>query len=172
MAYRRPEPLTREHVTAGFDCGKESLNEWLVRYALPSQAARSARVFVTTQDDNETVVGYYALTAGSIEPREAMERTAKGQPAQRPIPIALLARLAVDLENQRKGLGRSLLQDAMARAYQAAELVGFRAILVHAKDEEARAFYERYGFESSPTDPLHLMVLMKDVEKFISERKG
>jgi GNAT superfamily N-acetyltransferase len=163
VAYQRPVPLTREHVTAEFESGESALDDWLKRYALPSEAARSARVYVTTEDDRQQVVGYYALSAGSVEPVDATARAKKGLPDHRQIPVALLARLAVDLRHQGKGVGSSLLQDAMVRAYQAAESLGIRALLVHAKHDRAQDFYKHFGFEPSPTDPLHLMILMKDV---------
>jgi GNAT superfamily N-acetyltransferase len=163
VAYRRPVPLTREHVTAEFESGQSALDDWLKRYALRSEADRSVRVYVTTEDDRRRVVGYYALSAGSVEPVDATARARKGLPDHRPIPVALLARLAVDLRHQGKGVGRSLLQDAVLRIYEAGESLGIRALLVHAKHERARNFYEHFGFEPSPTDPLNLMILMKDV---------
>jgi GNAT superfamily N-acetyltransferase len=167
VAYRGPEPLAKSHALDDFDCGGPPLNDWLVRHALASQAAGTARVFVTTED-GEQVVGYYALAAAQVEPVAATERLAKGQPKHRPIPVVLLARLAVDLDHQSRGVGTSLLTDAMLRAHQAADQIGLRAMLVHAKDDRARDWYEQYGFESSPTDPLHLILLMKDLRAFIA----
>jgi GNAT superfamily N-acetyltransferase len=167
VPYRRPEPLTKSHVLEGFDCGSPPLNEWLGRHALTSQSAGTARVFVTTED-SVRVVGYYALAAAQVEPVAATERLAKGQPRHRPIPVVLLARLAVDLDHQNRGVGTSLLQDSMLRAHQAADQIGLRAMLVHAKDDHARRWYEQYGFEPSPTDPLHLILLMKDLRAFIA----
>jgi GNAT superfamily N-acetyltransferase len=114
------------------------------------------------------VVGYYALAAGSVEPEQAPERIKKGL-ARHPVPVILLARLAVDRHEQGKGLGAALLKDALIRAAAAADEIGVRAVLVHAKDEDARAFYERFDFEPSPTDPLHLYLLMKDLKKTIGE---
>jgi GNAT superfamily N-acetyltransferase len=166
VPYRRPEPLTKSHVLEEFDSGSPPLNDWLKRHALTSQAAGTARVFVTTED-GVRVVGYYALAAAQVEPVAATERLAKGQPKHRPIPVVLLARLAVDLNHHGRGVGTSLLQDAMLRAHQAAEQIGLRAMLVHAKDDHARGWYEQYGFEPSPTDPLHLILLMKDLRAFI-----
>jgi GNAT superfamily N-acetyltransferase len=167
VAYRRPEPLAKSHALDEFDCGSRPLNDWLVRHALASQAAGTARVFVTTED-GERVVGYYALAAAQVEAVAATERLAKGQPKHRPIPVVLLARLAVDLDHQSRGVGASLLKDAMLRAHQAAEQIGLRAMLVHAKDDRARQWYEQYGFEPSPTDPLHLILLMKNLRAFIA----
>jgi GNAT superfamily N-acetyltransferase len=171
VPYRRSEPLTKSHALEGFDCGSPALNDWLKRHALTSQAAGTARVFVTMEDGNE-VVGYYALAAAQVEPDLATERLAKGQPKHRPIPVVLLARLAVDLDHQGRGVGTSLLQDAMLRAHQAAEQIGLRAMLVHAKDDHARRWYEQYGFEPSPTDPLHLILLLKDLRALIARASG
>lgn len=171
MAYRRPEPLGKQHRVDDFDCGEPALDDWLKRHALGAQASGSARVFVTTLGDEETVVGYYALAAAQVAPEEATARALKGQPRARPVPAILLARLAVDREHQRAGLGRSLLQDVLLRCVDAAEAIGARVLLVHAKHEAARGWYLRYDFEESPTDPLHLMMLMKDVRAFL-ERRG
>jgi GNAT superfamily N-acetyltransferase len=144
------------------------LDEWLHRHALQAEASGSAKVFVTTSD-GATVVGYYAVAMAQVEHASAPARVLKGQ-AKRPVPAVLLARLAVDRQHQRKGLGYSVLQDAMLRCLQASEAVGVRVLLVHAKHEEARAWYEQYGFERSPTDPLHLMLLMKDLKAFVEGR--
>lgn len=166
MPYTQPEPLDRRHVVDGFDCGEPALDEWLERFARQAQASGSARTFVTTTDGT-TVVGYYALAAAQIEPSEATERLLQGEPKQRPVSAVLLARLAVAREHQGAGVGRSLLQDAVLRCLQASESIGVRAMLVHAKHERARAWYQQFGFEPSPTDPLHLMLLMKDLRAFV-----
>ena len=171
MAYRRPEPLGKQHRFDELDCGEPALDEWLKRYARGAQASGSARVFVTTLEDRETVVGYYALVAAQVEPDEATERALKGQPRARPVPAILLARLAVDRTHQHAGLGRSLLQDVLLRCLEAAEAIGARVLIVHAKHDAAKAWYLQYGFEESPTDPLHLMMLLKDVRALI-ERHG
>lgn len=107
-------------------------------------------------------MGYYALATGAIAKVEATERVAKGQ-ANHPVPVVLLARLAVDVSEQGKGLGPLLLRDALLRVAQAAEQIAARALLVHAKDDEARAFYEHFNFEPSPVDEMQLMLLMKDL---------
>jgi len=164
VPYRRPERLSREHELDNFDCGELALDEWLKRHVRAADASESARVFVVTED-GATVVAYYALAAAQVEPRSATARAAKGQPS-RPIPAILLARLAVDHQHQGQGLGRSLLQDVMLRCVAAADEIGVRVLLVHAKHERAKQWYERYGFEESPTDTLHLMLLMKDIRRF------
>jgi GNAT superfamily N-acetyltransferase len=171
VAYRAPEPLGKQHRVDGFDCREPALDDWLKRHALGAQSSGSARVFVATLDDGETVVGYYALAAAQVSPEDASARALKGQPRARPIPAILLARLAVDREHQRAGLGRSLLQDVLLRCVVAAEAIGARVLLVHAKHEGARNWYMQYDFEESPTDPLHLIMLMKDVRAFL-DRHG
>lgn len=166
MAYPHPEALERGHERSGFSCGEPELDRWLADHALAAQTSGSARVFVST--DTQRVVGYYALAAAQVAPEDAGERARKGQPKRRPLPAVLLARLAVDLAHQGQGLGWSLLQDAMLRSNEAAEELGIRLMLVHAKNEAASDWYKRFGFEESPTDPLHLILLMKDLRAFLS----
>jgi GNAT superfamily N-acetyltransferase len=169
VAYGSPEPLNKRHELDGFACGEPALDDWLKRHARVAQASETARVYVATLGDATTVIGYYALTAAEVAPHEATTRARKGQPRNRAIPAILLARLAVDQSHQRAGVGRSLLQDAILRSAQAAESIGARVLLVHAKHTAARSWYLRYGFESSPTDPLHLQLLMKDIRRFLGE---
>jgi GNAT superfamily N-acetyltransferase len=154
-------PLDQNHDLSGFDCGQPALNEYLQKYALANQQNRSGRTYVVARAC--AVVGYYTLTAGSVEPNMAPPRVTKGL-ARYPVPIILLARLAVDQKEKGKGLGHALLKDALLRALQTSELVGCRAVLVHAKDEEGQAFYRKFGFEPSPCDELHMFLLMKDIE--------
>lgn len=170
MAYRRPEPLAKQHRLDEFDC-EPALDEWLKRHARAAQASDSARVFVVTLEDEQTVVGYYALAAAQVAPGDATARALKGQPQARPVSAILLARLAVDRNHQGVGLGRSLLQDVLLRCVDAADAIGARVLLVHAKHEAAKAWYMNYGFDESPTDPLHLLMLMKDVRAFL-QRQG
>ena len=160
----RIEKLRREHAVEEFDCGNEALNRFLVRHALQSQQSNASQTYVTLADDE--VVGYYTLVVGQVEYEGAPERLTKGL-ARHPVPIMILARLAVSSRWQGKRLGAGLLKDALLRTLQAADIAGIRAIAVHAKDEEARAFYERFDFESSPTDPLHLFLLLKDVQAML-----
>ena len=167
MAYAVPVPLEKRHPVEEFDCGEPALDDWLTRHALAAQASGTARVFVTVAGD-ERVVGYDALAAAQVEPPDASGRLLKGQPPHRPIPVLLLARLAIDREHQGQGLGEALLRDAMSRAALAAETIGFRAVVVHAKHEAARRWYARYGFEESPTDPMHLILLMKDLRRALA----
>jgi GNAT superfamily N-acetyltransferase len=154
------EKLSKTHDLSAFDCGNESLNTWLKRFALTNLHSDSAQTFVVHRGG--VVVGYYSLTAGSVRQEEAPARVAKGL-AKHQIGIILLARLAVDKREQGNGLGKALLKDALLRIMAAAETVGARAVLVHAIDEQARKFYEHFGFERSPIDEFELMLLMKDL---------
>jgi GNAT superfamily N-acetyltransferase len=157
-----PAPLAPGHHVEDFDCGVGSLDLWLKKHALQAKAVGSARTFVVEHAERQRVVGYHALTAASISHDEATPRAAKGMP-RHPIPAALLARLAVDKTVQGHGIGAWLLRDAMLRTLAATESVGIRLLLVHAIDDDARRFYERHGFEASPTDPRNLQMLMKDI---------
>lgn len=157
-----PEPLGPGHILEGFDCGRPSLNVWLIEHARAAAAAGSARTYVIVDSDKGRVVGYHALTAASVERGAATARAVKGMPHYR-IPVVLLARLAVDTSASGRGLGAWLLRDAMTRTLAAAETIGVRALLVHALDKSARGFYARHGLEPSRTDPLHLMILIKDI---------
>jgi GNAT superfamily N-acetyltransferase len=164
-AARRVEKLRRDHGVEAFDCGQEELNRYLSRYAWQNQQAGAAQTYVGLADD--VLVGYHTLAVGQVTLENAPERLSKGM-ARYPVPIMLLARLATDLRWQGQGVGRALLRDAMQRTLQAAEIAGIRALAVHAKSENARRFYEHFEFVPSPTDPLHLFVLLKDVRRFIS----
>jgi GNAT superfamily N-acetyltransferase len=152
---------------APFDCGIDALNLWLKKHALQAVGSGSARVFITEDAEQERVVGYHALSAASVLHGEATVRAAKGMP-RHPIPAALLARLAVDRTVQGHGLGAWLLRDAMLRTLSAAAEVGIRVMLVHAIDDEAAAFYQRFGFEPSSTDPLNLQMLIKDIRAAVN----
>ena len=149
-----------------FDCGQVALNNFLQRYALVNQKANSAQTYVTCHDD--AVAGYYSLAVGSVEPEAAPSRVSKGL-ARHPIPVMILARLAVDKAHQGKGLGRALLKNALLRTAQAADIAGVRCLLVHAKDDAARQWYLSSEFESSPSDPYHLFLMLKDLIGLLSE---
>ena len=150
--------------TGDFDSGKPELDLWLRRHALASHQAGGARVYAAHRDGR--VVGYYAVAAASVERVTAPGRVSKGMP-RHPIPVILLARLAVDRREQGKGLGAALLKDALLRAASAADAIGARAVLVHAKDEDAARFYAHFDFEPSPSDPLHMFLLMKDLRALL-----
>jgi GNAT superfamily N-acetyltransferase len=154
------EKLSRDHHVSSFDCGKPPLDHWLKRFALTNQQSDAAVTYVVHRAGR--VVGYYSLAAGSVRPDEAPARIAKGL-ARHPIAVILLARLAIDRTERGKGLGKALLADALLRSAGAADIIAARAILVHAIDDEAAAFYRNFGFEPSPLDPKQLMLLMKDL---------
>jgi GNAT superfamily N-acetyltransferase len=162
---RRVEKLRADHSIESFDCRREELNRYLLRYAWQNQQAGAAQTYVGLAGDS--VIGYYTLAVGHVMREEAPERLTKGL-ARHPVPIMLLARLAVDYRWQGQGVGKALLKDAMLRTLQAADIAGIRAFAVHAKDEEARRFYLKFDFIPSPSDPMHLFVLLKDVRRIIS----
>lgn len=155
-----PVLLTKDHDRNSFDCGVSPLNDYLKKYALQNQKKDAARTYVATRGNR--VVGYYSLAYGSVSLEEAPQRVKSGLPMH-PIPVILLARLAVDSTEHGKGLGAALLKDALLRTMQAAEIAGLRAMLVHAKDDSAKRFYEKYGFESSPIDAYHLFMRVSDI---------
>jgi GNAT superfamily N-acetyltransferase len=159
---RAIEKLRRDHPVDAFDCGQEVLNGWLRKHALQNQGAGAAQTYVGLVGD--VVIGYYSLAVGQIEYIDAPERLQKGL-ARHPVPVMLLARLAVAQDWQKKGVGRALLGDAVRRTLQAADIAGIRALAVHAKDEHARRYYEQFDFVASPADPLHLLVLLKDIRR-------
>jgi len=159
------EKLRRDHPIEGFDCGREELNRYLLRYAWQNQQAGASQTYVGIVSD--AVAGFYTLAVGQVMREEAPERLTKGL-ARHPIPIMLLARLAVDRRWHGHGVGKALLKDAMERTLQAADIAGIRAFAVHAKDEEAKRFYEPFDFVPSPVDPMHLFVLLKDVRRIIA----
>jgi GNAT superfamily N-acetyltransferase len=162
---RRIEKLRPDHAIEGFDCGRDELNRYLLRYAWVNQQAGAAQTYVGLVGD--TVVGYYTLAVGQVSREEAPERLTKGL-ARHPVPVMLLARLAVASSSQGQGVGKALLRDAMQRTVQAADIAGIRAFAVHAKGEEAKRFYEKFDFIPSPADPMHLFVLLKDMRRIVS----
>jgi GNAT superfamily N-acetyltransferase len=160
MSDPRIEKLQRNHSVENFDCGREALNHFLTKYALQNQQAGASATYIALVGDE--IVGYYTLVVAQVEYADAPERLTKGL-ARHPIPLMLLARLAVATSSQGRGLGAGMLKDAMLRTLQAAEIAGIRAFAVHAKDDEARAFYEHFDFIAAPSDPYHLFLLLKDV---------
>lgn len=159
--------LVGSDVVESFDCGQPALNQFLQRFALVNQNSNSSQTYVSCCSGS--VVGYYSLTVGCVEPATAAPRVIKGIP-KHPIPVMLFARLAVDLPHQGIGLGKALLKDALMRTAQAADIAGIRALLVHAKDEPARQWYLNWEFEPSPSDPFHLFLLMKDLKAIVGKR--
>jgi GNAT superfamily N-acetyltransferase len=161
-----PVLLDSTHDTDSFDCGKAPLNDFLKRFALQNQRGGGARTYVIARGN--VVMGYFSLSPGSVEPDWASDRAMKGQP-KHPVPVVLLARLALDQSEQGKGLGKHLLLDAFRRAVAGSDVIGGRALLIHAKDEEAKAFYLKYDAEPSPIDPMHLFILMKDLKRALGQ---
>lgn len=160
-----PSPLEKHHVTTDFMSGADELDSWLRDFAWVNHRSGNARVFVAARDNR--VLGYYALATAGVEKAEAPEQLTKGGvPAQ--IPCLLLARLAVDQTERNRKVGRGLLVDAIRRAVRVSEEVGVRALLIHARDDEARAFYEHHGeFVPSPTDPMHLFLHLKHARSLL-----
>ncbi len=155
-----PVLLTKDHDRNSFDCGLPALNDYLKKYALQNQKKHAARTYVATRSNR--IVGYYSLAYGSVSLEEAPQSVKSGLP-RHPIPVILLARLAVDSTEQRRGLGAALLKDALLRTIQAAEIAGLRAMLVHAKDDLATTFYKKFGFELSPIDIYDLFLRVSDI---------
>lgn len=159
------EKLHGNHDTENFDCGKPELNNFLKRFAFSSQRANFSQTYVLAR--NNQVIAYYSLAVGNVEHKNAPRRIIEGA-GQYPVPVMILARLAVSQEEQGSGFGAALLKDALKRTANAANIAGIRAFLVHAKDEDARRFYEQFNFLPSPTDSHHLFLLMKDILRFLS----
>lgn len=153
---RHPVPLTRQHDRSEFDSGHRLLDSWLRTRALKNETSGASRTFVTTQIPGDAVAGYYTLAASAVAVRTAPGSVRRNMPD--PVPVILLGRLAVDHRFQGSGIGASLLRDAMLRVVQASHVVGVRALLVHAIDENAAAFYQRFGFIASPLDTQTLML--------------
>lgn len=164
MTRLRIERLARTHAVEAFDCGDAALNRYLQRHALSSQQSDAAATYVGLADD--AVVGFHTLVVSEVGFDGAPSRLGKGL-ARHPIPLMLLARLAVHRDWQSRGLGAGLLKDALRRTAQAADIAGIRALAVHAKNDAARAFYRHFDFIDSPSDPLHLFLLMKDVRRHV-----
>lgn len=154
-----PAPLGAAHAMSDFDSGVSSLDDWLKRRAMQNQVSGASRTFVTGAAGR--VVGYYALASSAVMLVAAPGRFRRNMPD--PIPVVVLARLAVDRSTQGKGLGRALFQDAANRVIRAAEAIGIRGLLVHALSEEAKAFYIALGLDVSPLEPMTLMVTITDL---------
>lgn len=162
----RIEKLRRDHPVDRFTCGRDELDRFLIRYALGNQQANASQTYIGLYDQD--VIGFYSLVVGEVAFGDAPERLTKGL-ARHPVPVMLLARLAVSTAWQGRKIGSGLLKDAMLRTLQAADIGGIRAFAVHAKDDSAKQFYERFGFVPSPTDPLHLYRLIKDLRRSLEK---
>jgi predicted N-acetyltransferase YhbS len=155
-----PEPLTAQHDLAAFHSGVEALDSWLRQRALKNQISGASRTFVACE--NGRPMAYYALASGTVSTVIASGRFRRNMPD--PIPVVVLARLAVDQSLQGKGIGRALVQDAGRRVVHAANSIGIRGMIVHALSQEAKAFYERVGFDPSPLESMMLMVTLADLQ--------
>ena len=158
MKLHAPRPLTADHQVDAFKCGETSLEEWLKRRALLNQTNGASRTFVVV-DESQSVMGYYALAAGAVHHQDATRSIRQNMPD--PLPVMVLARLAVDMRAQGMQLGAGLLRDAVERSLAVAQNAGVRALLVHALHERAKEFYMHYGFQASPVHPLTLMLRLK-----------
>jgi len=167
--YRPPELLAERHDVTMFTCRSQQQTVWLRRYARQSAGAGTSRVFVVSERESSVVVAYYAWCMAQVGPGAAPKRLSKGA-GRYPQPVALLARLGVNINHEGKGLGAALLQDVFARVVELSAKIGCRGLLVHAESKEARNFYMHLvpEFESSPTDDLHLLLLMKDIRRTIT----
>ena len=153
------EKLRQDHAVEAFDCGNQGLNRFLRQHAFHSQLSGGSTTYVGLA--NQAVIGYFTLAVGSVEYEKAPERVTKG-----------LARLAVDLHWQKKGVGGGLLKNALLRTVQAADIAGIRALVAHAKDSHAKGFYEYFDCLPSPSDPLHRFIILKGARKILSYKAG
>ena len=155
-----PKALNADHILDDFDCGNDTLNDWLKRRAIKNDASGASRTYVVCHQRH--VIAYYTLSTGSVQCTDTPGRIRRNMPD--PIPVMILGRLAVHLDWQKKGLGGDLLADGVKRTLQAAEIAGIRAFVVHVLSEEAKRFYEQFAFQPSPTDPMDLMITLKDAQ--------
>ena len=156
-----PQPLDSSHRLEAFECGEPALDDWLKRRALSNQITGATRTFVVT-DQDQRVVGYYAMAAGAVSHQTATTAVRRNMPD--PVPVMVLARLAVSTNAQGSKLGAALLQDAVNRAVAVSHNAGVRALLVHALHDQARLFYEHYGFQASPVHTLTLMLRLNTIK--------
>lgn len=159
-----PAPLSALHDVSSFSCGEPSLDQWLLRRAMTNQATGASRTYVIAEEGK--VVGYYCLATGSVALDAATGRVRRNMPD--PVPVMVLGRLAVDVSRRGLGFGKDLLRDAVLRTLQAADIIGCRALLVHALHEAAAKFYENAGFQASPADPLVYMLRLDDARNALS----
>jgi GNAT superfamily N-acetyltransferase len=164
---RPPEKLQAKHNVSTFDCGEPVLNDWLRRRALQNQQSGASSTYVIL--DETRVVGYYSLAAGSVARETASGHVRRNVPD--PVPVVVLGRLAIDQAFQGQGLGHALLRDAVLRTMQAADIIGVRAILVHALSDRAKRFYEECGFAPSPINPLTLMVTVSEAIEALRKKQ-
>lgn len=166
------EPLEPRHNVDRFECGRKQLDRWLRAYAGQGQRRDTARTFVVCRRGEANVAGFYTLVASQVEQTEATDDVQRGTSQHFPIPACLIARLAVNQSEQGAGLGRSLLLDALQRTERASRSVAMRAVLVHALDEEAAGFYERFGFKPAGAEPLTLMAPFEAVRRTLGTSRS
>lgn len=164
--YRPTRPLRKSDDRRSFDCGVDPLNLYLSQYALQNQKKDAARTYVVVNGEGK-IVGYYTLVYGSMTVGETPEEISSGH-GKYPVPIILIARLAVSIDEHGKGLGRSLVRDALVRSVSAAEIAGLSAVVVDAKDAAAKAFYEKMGFIPGPEDEFQLFMKMSEIRALLS----
>jgi len=165
-SYQAPILIDDRHNVTNFDCDEPELNHYLQKFALTNSRSGSSKTYVVLRGID--VIAFYSIAASSVGVNEAPEAIIKGH-ARYPVPVVLLARLAVDSKEKGKGLGPALLREAFLRTLGVADSIGVRAVVVNAKNEEARSFYKKYGFLESPIDPYHLMLSIKDIKKNIGD---
>jgi predicted N-acetyltransferase YhbS len=158
---RRPERLTPEHDVAGFDCGEAELNAWLRERAAKNEADGGSRTYIVSE--GRVVVGFYCIANGSVMHNIATSKVRKNMPD--PVPVMVIGRMAVAIDRQHQGIGAAMLRDAILRTLQAADIAGIRAILVHAKTDRAKEFYEKCGFRCSPVEPMTLMITISAAKR-------
>lgn len=167
MNPQQPRPIEATDNTTDFDSGEESLDRYLADRALTNHLADLGRCYVCTDTDTEKVLGYYTLSAVAVEHAYPPRKVRRNAP--NPVPAVLMGRLAIDAKAQGSGLGRFLVRDAILSTLAAADRIGVRILLVHALHEQAATFYEKHGFKRSPTDPLHLYLLLADARKSLGD---
>lgn len=160
-----PAPLTLAHNTASFSCGEPVLDDWLRERAIKNEASGASRTYVVCAESD--VVGYYSLAVGSIEHQFVPGNIRRNMP--HPIPVMILARLAVDRQCAGRNIGTGMVRDALLRTLQAADIAGIRALLVHALNDKAAAFYRERGFAPSPFDPLVLFLGLDHVRRLLAK---
>ncbi|BAU63312.1 hypothetical protein STA3757_06750 [Stanieria sp. NIES-3757] len=163
--YSPPQRISSEHIITDFDCGEESLNEWLKKRALKNDVADASRTYVVCCDN--VVVAYYSLHLGCVQHSEAVGKIKRNMPD--PIPAIVLGRLAVDVNHQGQGLAHDLMKDMFLRAIAVSDLAGTKAVLVKALNDKVSTFYQSFGFIQSKTDPLLLMKAVAEVKASLKQ---
>lgn len=159
-----PVLLGKDHKRQSFDCGNESLNVFIKQFALQNEKNNSSKTYVIICKYTKEIVGYYTLSYGSISHEDATEQVRRRMPNY-PIPVMILARLAVSKRYQRMGVGRSLLKHSVFQTFEASKIAGLKAFIVHAKDEQSKKFYLNHGFQESAIDSYHLMISIQEIKQ-------